>query len=94
MIPTLRPGAGVQHILNRTCYYYESPDGGFLSPERAKAVGRVLTPAPPPPQGWAFSMWLRSFPWNSAAPMVLILGTIVVAGAFVWLFARFFLSKK
>ncbi len=94
LIPALKAGAGVQHILNRTCYYYETPDGRFLSPEQAKAVGRVLTPAPPPPQFFGLLVWLRSFPWNSAAPLVLIVVAILVVGTSIWLFARFLLSKK
>ncbi|HYG34812.1 MAG TPA: hypothetical protein VEC99_08515, partial [Clostridia bacterium] len=45
LIPTLTLSNGVQHIINRTCYYYTSPDGTFLPAEQAKAVGQVLKPA-------------------------------------------------
>jgi len=93
LIPALTPGDGVQHVYNRTCYYYTSTDGGFLSHEQAKAVGRVLTPAPPPPRLWAVAVLLRSFPWRSALPILFAVALLTV-GTVVWLVARFLLSRK
>ncbi len=85
LIPPLIPGEGVQHIYSNTCYYYTSTDGGFLSHEQAKAVGRVLTPALPPPRWLGVALWLRSFPWRSAAPIILCAATLLVVSVVVYL---------
>jgi hypothetical protein len=94
VVPPLTPGAGVQHIVNGTSYYYTSADGKFLSPEEAIAVGRVLIPAPPQPGGIAAFLWMRSHPWQCLAFVFAMVVALLVGGALVWFAARLLKSRK
>jgi hypothetical protein len=94
LIPKLAPGDGVQHVLDRTCYYYTSAGGKFLSPDEVKSVGRVLKPAPPPPRWVVAYLWLLRLPWQSIASVVLFGFALLMAGALAWWVARSFSLRR
>jgi hypothetical protein len=94
LIPALGAGGAVQHIINRTCYSYTSADGKFLSPDQVKAIGRVLTPAPPPPRWAAAYFWGRSVPWHAWSSVFVAVCVVAFSGALVLLGIRLLTNRK
>jgi hypothetical protein len=93
LVPPLLPGSSVQEIVGGACYLYTTPDGNYLSPGQAKAVGRVLRPAPPPPRLLTAVAWLSWF----RRPLLALVGIsslILVVVILVWFGFRFLMSRE
>ncbi len=88
LVPPLLPGSDVQQVFEKGCYLYKSPDGSFLSPAQAKASGRVLTPAPPPPAAMRFVAWLWPVRGRILAGLLILLVLAAVGSLMAWFLAR------
>ncbi len=88
LVPSMLSGSDVQQVFERTCYHYRSSDGSFLSPAEAKATGRVLTPAPPPPAGLRVGEWLWPIRWHIVVAFLALLLTVAAVWLIAWLLSR------